>query len=294
MNYDILQGVTDGVYIIDTNRKILFWNKAAEEITGYKADEVTGLNCQDDLLKHVDDDGCCLCQKGCPLAKCMDDGNPRQTQAYLSHKDGYRVPVNIRASPMLGTRGEVIGSVEIFNQDAYRMNMIDRLCTLKKQGFIDPTTGLANQDYFQTLLQNKVDNLQNRTQYFGIILADVDNYRNFVEYHGQTIGQEMIKTVAQTLANNCDTNDTAAYQSHDQFSILVEQNDKDQLQLHARRLCHLVARTSIKHDDRNLSVTISIGTTMAQKNDTAQSLMNRANKLLAKSKTTGRNGFHIG
>ena len=207
MNYDILQDVSDGVYIIDTKRKILFWNKAAEQITGYKAGEITGLNCQDDLLKHVNDDGCCLCQKDCPLASCMSDGTPKQIQAYLSHKDGYRVPVSIRASPMLGANGEVIGSVEIFQKDIYRTSMLDRLSALKKQGLIDPLTGLANQEYFQTVLQNKIDDLQNRTQYFGIILADVDNYRNFVEYHGQALGEQIIQSVAQTLAINCDVDD---------------------------------------------------------------------------------------
>jgi PAS domain S-box-containing protein len=56
----------DGVYFVDTNRKITYWNKGAERITGYSAQQIIGRFCHDYILDHVTDDGHHLCQEGCP------------------------------------------------------------------------------------------------------------------------------------------------------------------------------------------------------------------------------------
>ena len=56
LNYrQIIEGMFDGVYFTDRNRVITFWNKAAEQITGYTADEVMGSRCADAILMHVDE-----------------------------------------------------------------------------------------------------------------------------------------------------------------------------------------------------------------------------------------------
>lgn len=53
----IINNLNDGVYFVDLDRRILFWNKAAERITGYSADEIMGRQCQDNILNHIDEDG---------------------------------------------------------------------------------------------------------------------------------------------------------------------------------------------------------------------------------------------
>ena len=66
----ILDSLGDGVYVTDLDRKITYWNKAAERITGWKAEEILGHDCFDDILCHVDKDGHCMCGKEyCP---CID------------------------------------------------------------------------------------------------------------------------------------------------------------------------------------------------------------------------------
>ena len=54
---NLLDDLYDGLYFTDTNRKITFWNKGAEKITGYKSDEVVGSHCGDNILMHVNDQG---------------------------------------------------------------------------------------------------------------------------------------------------------------------------------------------------------------------------------------------
>ena len=49
----ILNNIQDGVYYVDMHRKIKFWNKGAEQITGYRADEIVGLDCPESKLNHI-------------------------------------------------------------------------------------------------------------------------------------------------------------------------------------------------------------------------------------------------
>ena len=53
----ILDNLFDGVYFTDPNRTIIYWNQAAEDITGYAAEEVIGKRCADNILMHVNDAG---------------------------------------------------------------------------------------------------------------------------------------------------------------------------------------------------------------------------------------------
>ena len=52
-SWEFLDHFFDGVYIVDNHRKILFWNKSAEKITGYSKEEALGKCCADNLLRHV-------------------------------------------------------------------------------------------------------------------------------------------------------------------------------------------------------------------------------------------------
>ena len=57
---DILYNLYDGVYFVDNERVITYWNKGAERITGYKSSQVLGLSCRDNLLNHVTANGVLL------------------------------------------------------------------------------------------------------------------------------------------------------------------------------------------------------------------------------------------
>ena len=71
---DCLDRFRDGVYFVDTTRRITYWNQGAEQLTGYAAREVIGRHCFDNFLLHVNEQGCALCLNGCPLASTIDDG----------------------------------------------------------------------------------------------------------------------------------------------------------------------------------------------------------------------------
>jgi phosphoserine phosphatase RsbU/P len=113
----ILDSLSDGVYVCDRNRRITYWSKSAERITGWTAEDVVGRRCLDDVLCHIDKDGHALCgEEFCPLHRSMITGTISTVPliVFAKAKDGRRVPMQVSVSPIRDANGEIIGGVETF------------------------------------------------------------------------------------------------------------------------------------------------------------------------------------
>lgn len=121
----ILDSLYDGVYIVDPQRIILYWNKAAEELTGYSASEVLGKSCKDDILNHIDENGILLCRGACPLLRAMQSRSKTSAKVYPKHKSGRRFPVETHVSTLIEEDGTLVGAIEVFrditHQEEYRI-----------------------------------------------------------------------------------------------------------------------------------------------------------------------------
>lgn len=144
---DILDNIYGGVYYVDEKRKIKYWNKEAEEITGFSKDEVVGKYCYDNILQHVDDAGINLCHNGCPLQAAINDTNKKEANVYLHHKQGHRVPVEIKVVPIKNKNGEIIGAVELFFENRKMKSLEEKINELKNENYNDELTGINNRKY---------------------------------------------------------------------------------------------------------------------------------------------------
>jgi PAS domain S-box-containing protein len=113
----LLDALADGAYVTDRERRILFWNRAAELILGWGSHEVVGRTCFDGLLAHVDKDGHQLCgQEHCPLHRSIVTASSSQAPllVFAQSKRGDRVPVEVSVAPVRNAVGEVVGGIELF------------------------------------------------------------------------------------------------------------------------------------------------------------------------------------
>jgi len=114
---ELLNLLADGAYITDTDRRIVFWNQAAQRITGWAAEEVVGHPCRDNILVHADKDGHQLCgDEHCPLHRSIVTGQPSAEPmlVFAQHRSGSRIPVEVTVSPVRNHAGQVIGGIEVF------------------------------------------------------------------------------------------------------------------------------------------------------------------------------------
>jgi phosphoserine phosphatase RsbU/P len=112
----VLDSLGDGVYVTDVDRRIVYWNQAAGQITGWSAQDMIGRHCFDSLLSHVDKDGHELCgQEYCPLHRSIVTGvSSGAPLVFAKRKDGQRTPVQVTVAPIRNAAGEIIGGVEVF------------------------------------------------------------------------------------------------------------------------------------------------------------------------------------
>ena len=110
----IVDNLADGVYFVDPDRQITYWNHGAERITGYASGAVVGHRCFENILDHVDGEGNSLCHSVCPLAATIRDGQPREVSVWLRHAEGYRKPVRVQDLAASATgMAAIVGAVEV-------------------------------------------------------------------------------------------------------------------------------------------------------------------------------------
>lgn len=125
----IIDSLNDGVYVCDLDRRITHWSKSAERITGWRAEDIVGVHCSDDILSHVDKDGHRLCGKEyCPLHRSMVTGKASKDPllVYAKGKDGKRIPTQVNVAPIRNSMGEVIGGVETFRNSSVLAHDLER------------------------------------------------------------------------------------------------------------------------------------------------------------------------
>ena len=284
----------DGVYLVDRNRRITFWNRGAERISGYPADAMVGAHCHDDLLMHVDHTGTRLCQGRCPLAETLVDGQSREADVYLHHRDGHRVPVRVRVSPVVDAAGEITGAIEVFTDNSARMEALDRVQDLERVAYVDPLTGLANRALTAITLQARVDELTRYGWPFGVLFVDVDQFKSVNDRLGHDAGDTVLRAVAATLRNAMRGFDLVGRWGGEEFVVLLANVDAPKLLAVAERLRALVEASVVSAGGAENVVTISVGGTLAVAGETVESIIARADLLMSASKEAGRNRVTIG
>lgn len=289
----IVESLHDGLYITDKNRVISYWNKAAEKISGFTAEEVVGSSCADDILKHIDADGNNICIKSCPLQATIADGKPREAEVYLHHKKGHRIPVSVRVTTLTDAEGNIIGGIELFadlsNKAAYKL----RIHELEKMAFLDSLTQLPNRHYINQEFYIRLEEKKRFNIQFGILFIDIDHFKEFNDNYGHDVGDRVLKFIASTFSANSRPFDLYGRWGGEEFIGIIRNVNKIELESLGNRLRKLIENSYIMLNDQKLSVTVSIGATLFKENDTIESLLKRADGLLYKSKNSGRNCLTI-
>jgi diguanylate cyclase (GGDEF)-like protein/PAS domain S-box-containing protein len=281
--------VEEGLYFTDRQRRITFWNRAAERISGYSRAEVLGRRCFENILIHVDGRGRSMCTGLCPLARTLRDGKTRRSSIYLHHKDGHRVPVQVRVFPLRDEKRREIGAAELFMDISATPALEARLQHLEKMAMNDRLTGIANRRYCETYLQARLEEFKRFRWPLGVIFFDIDDFKSLNDRHSHRVGDRALKTVARTLKHNIRSIDQVGRWGGEEFIVILRNADKRNMQRIAEKLRLLVERSVFWVQGTAIGVTLSGGATLARPGDTRTSLVERADLLMYKGKKAGKN-----
>lgn len=290
----ILNNLYDGIYIVDINRKIIYWNKAAEDLTGYSHLDIIGSHCFDNILNHIDNDGTQLCKCRCPLVTSIEDDEIKKANVFLHHKDGHRIPIFIKAFPYKDSNGIITGAIEIFSENSERKQILEKIKNLNSLAMLDELTQIPNRRYIENTIKIKLNEYSLNKVSFGLIFIDIDNFKKINDNYGHDVGDIVLKAISKTFLNNLRGDDVIGRWGGDEFIAAFSRIDEKDLEKIAEKLKMLVENTIIEIKNKKLKVTISIGGTLVNPHDNLNKLIKRSDKLLYKSKKNGKNFISIG
>lgn len=191
----IVETLPVGVYVVGLDRKIMYWNKAAEQITGYLSQEIIGRPCHADALVHCGAHGTPVCASaGCLLDCALRDGRQMEAMLFARHKDGHRIPVNVRSLPLHDAEGRVVAVAEFFQQQGGHSDLrwTSEPFVLSPDGLQGPSV-LATETYLTQKLKSPAG--------LAVFLLELQDKDAMARQRGWEMVYSMTRTMVQTVTD---------------------------------------------------------------------------------------------
>jgi len=152
---------------------------------------------------------------------------------------------------------------------------------LVEQANRDPLTNLYNRRYIYDVASNLLNIAKREKTDVGIIMIDIDNFKQINDNYGHAVGDEVIKKLSNILTLNTRESDIIARFGGEEFVILLPHTDAEGSTKIASKLRKLVEK-------ENFTVSLGVDNILYEDKDIDESL-NRADKALYKAKEDGKN-----
>jgi len=156
----------------------------------------------------------------------------------------------------------------------------------------DALTKIANRRAFDHELQRRYAEWRRKQTPLAMLMMDVDHFKWFNDQHGHLAGDEVLKRVAQVLAENMREMDLVARYGGEEFAAILPDTDLESGKVAAERVRAAIERDTLEFDGEVLRVTASVGLAQATVGDDAEGIIRRADEALYASKEAGRNCAH--
>jgi len=282
----VFDSANDAIIVTDATYKIIAANPASHRITGYTPMELIG---KDPLFLASDSHDKSFYNK---MVSLIHKEGHWQGEIYKQHKDGKRYPVRISISTCTDKEHNILNYISVFSDISEHKKTEQQLIYLAD---FDPLTKLSKRHIIAERVNEAISYRKfNERQKFALMLIDLDRFKNINDSLGHTIGDQVLKTIADRLKANIRASDTISRLSGDVFIILVNHN---KAQSSATRLANRVLRDlaePIKIANHDLVVTPSIGiATFPNNGENFDALLKNADAALHHAKSEGRNNYQF-
>lgn len=279
----ILESLTTGLVVVDTQKKIVLWSDGAERITGHARHEAIGRSCIAESLLHCDQPGCEFCNEECPVAVAMKTAHPVLSTGFLHHRAGHEVPVRTRAVPVRNQHGSIIGAVETFENLQQAANPDRGEARRQLTDCVDPITGAASHAMMLSHLRQALASFVEMQIPFGILFFRPEDLPHFRASLGPEAASSLLRVVARTVESAVWTTDLVGRWSDDQFLVILNGCREESMAVIRERSRRTLASESIEWWGERRSLPVSIGQATVEPGDTIESLIERANRSLEAS-----------
>ncbi len=256
---DLIDFLPDATYAIDTEGKVISWNKAMEDFTGISGREMIGKDNYEYALPFYNQRREMLANLALKPRNQLYNEHPNikidgDNSIYVDHfcptvgtKGSH---VWSKASPIYNTNGEVVGAMESLRDITERKEFEEKL---KYHSFHDTLTGLYNRAFFEEELK-RLDT--ERQLPLSIIIGDVNNLKLANDTLGHQEGDQLLTQAAEVLKQSCRKEDIVCRWGGDEFTILLPGTDEEKTQ----KICNRIEETCSQCSSSPFPLSISLGT----------------------------------
>jgi diguanylate cyclase (GGDEF)-like protein/PAS domain S-box-containing protein len=285
----VLDTLQTGVYIVDRNRRIRFWNEGAEQITGYLRQDVVGRFLREHFLASGNDTKDIDSDPEDPINLAFRDGKPSTVDVSILHKEGYRVPIQLRTSPIRNGRGEVIGAAESFERNRSASEWSRRQSGLVDLTCLDGVTGVASRTTMETRLGECLTAFREHNIPFSILLIQIDQLENFRASRGPGVVPTILRIVAQSMENCVRPTDMVGCWGENQFIAILMECRESEVGFVGERVRKMISRAEIEWWGDKFTITSPAGGAGCRPEDESEALVARAAASLKESVAQGGN-----
>jgi diguanylate cyclase (GGDEF)-like protein len=283
----LVDNMSEGVYFVNRERPMTYWNEGAEWLSGYLSGEATGKAGSKNIVAHIDETARAASEDACPLPSVMLDRQSRTPELFPRQKQRHRAPLSLQVLPIRNTEGMIAGAVEVFSDSRVKLRFEKRVSQLEQVAFLDFLTGLPNRRHIELKVEQGLQDHQHMGRLYGLLMFDVDHFKAVNDTHGHEVGDMLLRAVGETMVRGLRPSDIVGRWGGEEFLVLAPDIDALALGDLAERCRLLIAQSSVITESSRVSVTASIGATVLTHSDSAESVIGRVDELMYQSKHAG-------
>jgi diguanylate cyclase (GGDEF)-like protein/PAS domain S-box-containing protein len=275
----IVDSSFDAIISMTPDLRITSWNAAASAMYGYAAHEVSGRSIEIIVPPER------LGERAAPA------GRARRAVRYGAHHQGRSTDAG-RAPPVADQGFKGHGEFSGIGRDITERSRIEE--RTRYLALHDSLTGLPNRTLFLDRLQHTLAEARRYDRRAGLLLLDLDQFKDINDMLGHTAGDQLLVEVARRLEACVRASDTVARLGGDEFAlILTEMRRPEDAAAVAHKVKQVMAKP-VRLDGQEMHATTSIGIAIgpADGEDPSQ-LLRAADMALYRAKAEGRNGFRF-
>jgi diguanylate cyclase (GGDEF)-like protein/PAS domain S-box-containing protein len=285
-----LNSIGDAVISTDVPGNVTYLNPVAERMTGWPGQEAVGRPLAE-VFQIIDATTREPARNPMDRAMQLDKIVGLTPNCLLIRRDGLEMAIEDSASPIHDRGGQVIGAVMVFHDVSAARAMSLQAVYLAQHDFL---TDLPNRMLLNDRLTQAIAVARRRAHRLAVLFLDLDRFKHVNDSLGHSVGDALLRSVAQRLAASVRSSDTVSRQGGDEFVVLLSEIDgADAAAASAEKIIKgLVAPHEVAPHQLHISATIGISIFPDDGAD-AETLIKCADTAMYHAKAAGRNTYQF-